>query len=61
MLTDYETPLWLASFYSSKYLIFKKLITLEEWVSNYEKLEKKDIDKLLPLLTEDKRYTFYIK
>lgn len=61
ILTDYESPLWLANFYSSKYLTFKKLITLEKWVSNYEKIKKKDIDKVLPLLEKNKRYTFYIK
>ena len=61
ILTDYESPLWLANFYSSKYLTFKKLITLEKWVSNYEKIKKKDIDKEIHLLEKNKRYTFYIK
>ena len=57
----HETAQKLSDFYSSKYLQFNKIITLDEWINSYEQVKKKDIENMLPLLGKDKRYTFYIK
>ncbi len=57
----YETAQNLSNFYCLRYLQFKKIITLDEWINSYEQVKKEDIENMLPLLKKDKRYTFYIK
>ena len=61
MLLDYETPTKVADFVADHYIMLNKILFPEDMAKEFQKVTIKDIEKVLPLLKKENRYTFYIK
>ena len=61
MLINYETPSKIAEFVADQYITLGKIVFPEERAQEFSKVTMEDIERILPLLKRENRYTFYIK
>ena len=61
MFINYETPSRVADFVADQYITLDKIVFPEESAIEFSRVTMEDIDKVLPLLKRENRYTFYIK
>lgn len=61
MLINYETPPKIADFVTDSYITLNKIMFPEDKAKEIWNVTIEDIEKLLPLLKRENRYTFYIK
>ena len=61
MLIDYETPVKVSDFVADHYITLNKVVFPEDKAQDFSEVTMEDIEKVLPLLVKNNRYTFYIK
>ena len=61
MLINYEIPSRIADFVADQYITLGKIVFPEERAQEFSKVTMEDIERILPLLKRENRYTFYIK
>ena len=61
MLINYEIPSRVADFVADQYITLGKIVFPEERAIEFSKVTMEDVERILPLLKRENRYTFYIK
>jgi hypothetical protein len=61
MLINYEIPSRIADFVADQYITLDKIVFPEERAIEFSKVTMEDVERILPLLKRENRYTFYIK
>lgn len=51
----------MASFLASQWLTYREIITLEEFLEKYEKVNLEEVQTILPNLAEEKRWNYWIE
>jgi predicted Zn-dependent peptidase len=61
VLINHETPSGIADFVANQYITLDKIVFPEDRAQEFSEVTIKDVERILPLLKRENRYTFYIK